>query len=212
MSSSNSDHPLALFASLPSLCWKYNFKSEQHWPEHRVVLPSPAPGTNTFSGTDNVRDHAQEVTVKLDQQFVPSGSYIFYEALQPLGNPLHTLPGSYSYTYHRQVDAVQANSTWIINPRTVLTARYGTNRFPNLIAEVRQGFDPENLGFPTSLTRQMQSLFFPTIFFANYSQLGQNTSQLDDWKSQLLNGALAKSAGHHNLTFGAEYRRLRMNF
>ena len=179
-------------------------------------FPSPAPGSNLFTGTDNVRDHAQEVTVKLDQQIRPwwtvNASYIFYEALQPLGNPLHTLPGSYSYTYHRQVDAIQANSTWIINPTTVLTARYGNNRFPNLIAEVSQGFNPSNLGFPTALTSQLQSLFFPTIFFANYSQLGQNTSQLDDWKSQIINGVLSKSLKRHNLTAGAEYRRLRLNF
>jgi hypothetical protein len=179
-------------------------------------FPSPAAGTNTYTGTDNVRDHAQEVTLKLDQQIKPwwtiNGSYIFYEALQPLGNPLHTLPGSYSYTYHRQVDAIQTNSTWILNRSTVLTARYGINRFPNLIAEVSQGFDPSKLGFPQALTSQLQSLFFPTIFFANYSQLGQNTSQLDDWKSQLINGALSKSLNHHNLTFGAEYRRLRLNF
>jgi len=179
-------------------------------------FPSPTPGTSTFIGTDNVRDHAQEVTVKLDQQIRPwwnvSGSYIFYEALQPLGNPLHTLPGSYSYTYHRQVDAIQVNSTWILNPTTVITARYGTNRFSNLIAEVSQGFDPANLGFPTSLTSQLQAKFFPTIFFANHDQLGQNTSQLDNWKSQIVNGTLAKTAGRHNLTFGAEYRRIRMNY
>jgi hypothetical protein len=179
-------------------------------------FPSPTPGTNTFTGTDNVRDHAQEVTAKLDQQIKPwwnlSGSYIFYEALQPLGNPLHTLPGSYSYTYHRQVDAVQVNSTWIVNPTTVVTARYGTNRFPNLIAEVSQGFDPAQLGFPTSLTSQLQAKFFPTIFFANYDQLGQNTSQIDNWKSQVINGSLAKTAGRHNLTFGSEYRRIRMDF
>jgi hypothetical protein len=179
-------------------------------------FPSPTPGTNSYTGTDNVRDHAQEVTAKIDQQIRPwwnvSGSYIFYEALQPLGNPLHTLPGSYSYTYHRQVDAIQVNSTWILNPTTVVTARYGTNRFPNLIAEVSQGFDPAALGFPTTLTNQLQSKFFPTIFFANYDQLGQNTSQLDNWKSQILNGTLAKTIGRHNLTFGAEYRRIRMNY
>ena len=178
--------------------------------------PSPAPGTTSYTGTDNVRDHAQEVTVKLDQQIRPwwnvSGSYIFYEALQPLGNPLHTLPGSYSYTYHRQVDAVQVNSTWIVNPTTVITARYGTNRFPNLIDEVSQGFDPAALGFPTALTSQLQSKFFPTIFLANHDQLGQNTSQLDNWKSQIINGTLAKTIARHNLTFGAEYRRLRMNY
>ncbi len=179
-------------------------------------FPSPTPGTNEYTGTDNVRDHAQEVTVKLDQQIRPwwniSGSYIFYEALQPLGNPLHTLPGSYSYTYHRQVDATQVNSTWILNPSTVLTARYGINRFPNLIAEVSQGFDPADLGFPQAYSNAIQSKFFPTIFFANYSQLGQNTSQLDNWKSQLINGALTKNIGHHDLTFGAEYRRMRLNF
>ena len=173
-------------------------------------------GQNNFTGTDDVRDHAQEVTIKLDQQIRPwwtaSGSYIFYEALQPLGNPLGTLPGSYSYTYHRQVDAVQVNSTWIVNPKTVVTARYGNNRFPNLIAEVSNGFSPATLGFPASYTSQLQAQFFPTIFMRNFSQLGQDTSSLDNWKSQLLNGTLARSAGKHDLTFGAEYRRIRLNF
>jgi hypothetical protein len=179
-------------------------------------FPSPTPGTSTYTGTDDVRDHAQEVTIKLDQQVRPwwnlSGSYIFYEALQPLGNPLHTLPGSYSYTYHRQVDALQFNSTWILNPTTVVTARYGTNRFPNLIGEVSQGFDPSLLGFPTTLTSQLQAKFFPTIFFADHDQLSQNTDQLDNWKSQVINGSLTKTVGRHNLTFGSEYRRIRMDF
>jgi hypothetical protein len=184
-----------------------------YYPLPQVSTPT---GQYNFTGTDDVRDHAQEVTVKLDQQIRPwwnvSGSYIFYEALQPLGNPLGTLPGSYSYTYHRQVDAVQVNSTWILNPTTVVTARYGNNRFPNLIAEVSKGFDPSLLGFPTSYTSQLQAKFFPTIFPRNFSQLGQNTDSLDNWKSQIVNGALSKTLGHHNLTFGAEYRRVRMDF
>ncbi len=175
-----------------------------------------ATGQNNFTATDDVRDHAQEVTAKIDQQIRPwwnvSGSYIFYEALQPLGNPLGTLPGSYSYTYHRQVDTTQVNSTWIVNPTTVVTARYGNNRFPNLIAEVSNGFDPATLGFPTSLTSQLQAKFFPTVFFSRFSQLGQDTSSLDNWKSQIVNGTVAKTAGKHNLTFGAEYRRIRMDF
>ncbi len=184
-----------------------------YFPLPQTATPT---GQNNFTATDNVRDHAQEVTVKLDQQIRPwwsvSGSYIFYEALQPLGNPLGTLPGSYSYTYHRQVDTTQLNSTWILNPTTVLTARYGNNRFPNLIAEVSNGFDPATLGFPSALTSQLQAKFFPTIFFSRFSQLGQDTSSLDNWKSQIVNGTLAKTAGKHNLTFGAEYRRLRMDF
>lgn len=184
-----------------------------YYPLPQVSGPT---GSYNFTGIDDVRDHAQEVTVKLDQQIRPwwniSGSYIFYEALQPLGNPLGTLPGSYSYTYHRQVDATQFNSTWILNPTTVLTARYGNNRFPNLIAEVSQGFDPATLGFPASYASQIQAKFFPTIFPRNFSQLGQNTDSLDNWKSQIINGALTKTINHHNVTVGAEYRRIRMNF
>ena len=181
-------------------------------------LPQTATATGqyNFTGTDDVRDHAQEVTVKLDQQIRPwwnvSGSYIFYEALQPLGNPLGTLPGSYSYIYHRQVDAIQANSTWVLNPTTVVTARYGNNRFPNLIAEVSQGFSPSRLGFPTAYSSQIQDNFFPTILPRNFSELGQNTASLDNWKSQIVNGTLTKTLNRHNLTFGGEYRRIRMNF
>jgi hypothetical protein len=177
--------------------------------------PEPT-GQINFTGIDDVRDHAQEVTVKLDQQIRPwwnvSGSYIFYEALQPLGNPLGTLPGSYSYTYHRQVDATQLSSTWLLNPTTVVTARYGINRFPNRIAEVSQGFDPAELGFPTSFTSQLQADFFPTIFMRNFSQLGQDTSSLDNWKSQTLGATLTKNLGKHDFSFGADYRRLRLNF
>jgi hypothetical protein len=177
--------------------------------------PGPT-GSYNFTGIDNVRDHAQEVTFKLDQQIRPwwtiNGSYIFYEALQPLGNPLGTLPGSYSYTYHRQVDAVQVNSTWILNPTTVITARYGNNRFPNLIAEVSKGFDPASLGFPATYSSEIQAKFFPTIFPAVFSQLGQNTDSQDNWKSQIVNGALTKTINRHNFTAGAEYRRLHMNF
>src|SRR3984885_3721863 len=184
-----------------------------YYPLPQLSTPT---GQYNFTGTDDVRDHAQEVTVKLDQQIRPwwnvSGSYIFSEARQPLGNPLGTLPGSYSYTYHRQVDAVQLNSTWVLNPTTVVTARYGNNRFPNLIAEVSQGFDPAVLGFPASYTSNIQSQFFPTIFPRNFSQLGQNTSSLDNWKSQILNGALTKTLNHHNVTVGGEYRRIRMDF
>src|SRR6201996_4215554 len=184
-----------------------------YYPLPQLSTPT---GQYNFTGTDDVRDHAQEVTVKLDQQIRPwwnvSGSYIFYEALQPLGNPLGTLPGSYSYTYHRQVDAVQINSTWILNPKTVVTARYGNNRFPNLIAGVSQGFDPTSLGFPATYNSEIQAKFFPTIFPAVFSQLGQNTDSQDNWKSQIVNGALTKTINRHNLTTGAEYRRVRMNF
>jgi len=184
-----------------------------YYPLPQYAAPT---GQNNFTGTDDVRDHAQEVTVKLDEQIRPwwsvSGSYIFYEALQPLGNPLGTLPGSYSYTYHRQVDATQLNSTWILNPTTVLTARYGINRFPNLIAEVSKGFDPSTLGFPTTLTSQLQAKFFPTIFLQNFSQLGQDTSSLDNWKSQDASATVAKNIRKHDVSVGAEYRRIRMNF
>ena len=120
-------------------------------------LPQTATATGqyNFTGTDDVRDHAQEVTVKLDQQIRPwwnvSGSYIFYEALQPLGNHLAHCPAVIRTFTHRQVDAIQANSTWVLNPTTVVTARYGNNRFPNLIAEVSQGFSPSRLGFPDRL-------------------------------------------------------------
>jgi len=184
-----------------------------YYPLPQVGAPT---GQNNFTGTDDVRDHAQEVTVKLDEQIRPwwsvSGSYIFYEALQPLGNPLGNLPGSYSYTYHRQVDATQLNSTWILNSTTVLAVRYGINRFPNLIAEVSKGFDPSTLGFPTTLTSQLQAKFFPTIFLQNFSQLGQDTSSLDNWKSQDASTTVAKSIRKHDVSVGAEYRRIRMNF
>ena len=81
-----------------------------------------------------------------------------------------------------------------------------------MIAEVSNGFDPALLGFPAAYSTQIQAKFFPTIFPAVFSQLGQNTASQDNWKSQIVNGALTKTINRHNVTTGAEYRRLRMDF
>ena len=68
------------------------------------------------------------------------------------------------------------------------------------------------MAFPTAYSSQIQDNFFPTILPRNFSELGQNTASLDNWKSQIVNGTLTKTLNRHNLTFGGEYRRIRMNF
>ena len=43
------------------------------------------------------------------------------------------LPGSESITYNRHVDATNLNNIFTLNPTTILSVRFGFNRFPNVI-------------------------------------------------------------------------------
>ena len=105
------------------------------------TLPAPGP-----------EDRGDEFVGKLDHQFfkwwAANVSYLHYGSLIPFGNALGTVPGSGSITYDRHVDATQLNNIFTINPTTVLSVRFGFNRFPNTILPLSKNFSPTNLGLP----------------------------------------------------------------
>jgi hypothetical protein len=67
------------------------------------------------------------------------------------------------------VDATQVNSVMTINPTTVISTRFGFNRFPNLTQPYSQGFNPALLGFPSSFMNMLQAAYFPEMDFNSSS-------------------------------------------
>ncbi len=61
------------------------------------------------------------------------------------------------------MDATAINAIFTLNPTTVLTVRYGFNRFPNVTDYVDRGFNQTKLGFPASYVNALQVAEFPSI-------------------------------------------------
>ena len=98
-----------------------------------------------------------------------------------------------------------------LNPTTVLTFRYGFNRFPNFTQGISYGFSPATLGFPSSYVSTIQAQYFPEIDLLNnkISSVSPSTSVFHS-KNALI--SLSKFVGRHNISVGTDYRLIHTDF
>ena len=184
-------------------------------------LPQRASATDTFNftGTDTLFDRADQYTYKLEHNFTEwlriTGSFMYYKSREPGGNTLGTLPGGSGqnpYLLYRRVDATAANAILTVNPTTVVTVRYGFNRFPNIFSEVSAGFSPASLGFPASYAGAIQAQYFPTINMLNAPSIsGQSPSWTVYWSKNAM-VTVSKYIGRHSITAGFDYRLIHTDF
>jgi hypothetical protein len=165
-----------------------------------AAVPGPANKGHEFVG-------------KVDHQFfkwwTANVSYLHYFCLIPFGNALGTAPGSESITYNRHVDATNLNNIFTINPTTVLSVRFGFNRFPNVILPLSAGFTPTTLGLPAY---NYQLNFFPPVDVTNFTSLSDSTATRDFWYSRNLFTQIDKEAGKHSIKAGIDYRSIDLSF
>jgi hypothetical protein len=113
-------------------------------------LPLPTSSVvdgNNFTGSDTLTDRADEYMAKVDHELFSwlklNASYLHYKSREPGGNTLGTLMAASSagpYLLYRKVDATQVNAVMTPNATTVLSVRFGFNRFPNLTTPINLGF------------------------------------------------------------------------
>jgi hypothetical protein len=119
---------------------------------HPNLTGLPTGAVNFTLSSPGPQLKGDEFVGKIDQQLFPwwaaNVSYMHYSSLIPFGDALQTLPGSGSITYNRHVDATQLNNIFTVNPSTLLSIRFGFNRFPNTILPLSKGYDPSSLGLP----------------------------------------------------------------
>ena len=97
-------------------------------------------------------DRASSIT-RFTNWWRASLSYMRYYSLEPGNTWFATVSSPDQWRLQRRVDATQFNNIVTISPTTVLTVRYGFNRFPNYGYQVSQGFNLASLGFDPSLRR-----------------------------------------------------------
>jgi hypothetical protein len=174
-------------------------------------LPSGAYNYN--AATPGPANRGREFVGKLDEQFfkwwTANVSYLHYYCLIPFGNALGTAPGSESITYNRHVDATNLNNIFTLSPTTVLSVRFGFNRFPNVILPLSTGFSPTTIGLPAY---KYQLNFFPPVDVTNFTSLSDSTATTDFWYSRNLFTQIAKELGKHSIKAGVDYRSIDLSF
>ncbi len=177
-------------------------------------IPAPnQPGSaNNFIAAPNSRSDAYDAHVfRLDQ--VVNAKHRFFSRFVR-GNRTEQnstngwpKPAAPQYNGGRGSSAGNFDLTSLLAPNTVLTSRVGYFRhwyFNDLFAN---GYDPTQLGFPSSLLQQLPPMF-PTITMTNYTTFGAGTggnkiSFSNSWSwSEFVNQVINR----HSLKFGGEFR------
>ena len=107
-----------------------------------------------------------------------------------------------------------ADWTYSFRSSMVFDLRAGLSRYENFSgSQFGAGFDPRQLGFPSSLVSQFTTLQFPRFNLGTYSELGGTqvkNYETDDTYS--LQPNMSWIHGKQTIKFGAEFRLYRQNF
>jgi len=179
--------------------------------------PTSAPasyGASDYTVSLRTQDRADQGTFKLDQSVSSwlklSGSYLHYGSQEPSNQ---TWPGSIATpgqtTIYRHVDSTQSNAVATLSPTTVLTVRFGYNRFPDYEPQFSKGFKLTQLGFPSSVDALTPgSPDFPAISTGEFTSYGGGTASWTVYFSTSFNTEITKFVGKHSLKAGVEWRAL----
>jgi len=182
-------------------------------------LPQTAPryyGDNDINASASLPARAAQYTGKLDQDFTSrwraSISYLRYFSLEP-GNTWFNGPSTPDgWRLQRRVDSTQINNLITVSPTTVVTVRYGFNRFPNYTYDTSQGFNLVALGFNPAFANQIPAAKaqFPYTVMSNvYTQGVNDNNSLVVLSSNNFGAAVAKYMGRHSIKAGFDYRKIK---
>ena len=169
-------------------------------------------GANNLSAAATLPSKADQWTGKIDQTITQwwraNLSYLRYYSLEPGDTWFPNVSSPDQWRLERKVDATAINNLFTLGPTTVVSVRYGFNRFPNYGFQASQGFNPASLGFANSFVKDIPSMTFPSITMQTMYSMGTNNNFWYVHHSKNLSGAVSKYMGRHSFKFGADYRRI----
>jgi trimeric autotransporter adhesin len=182
-----------------------------------LPLPTENPNVDTGAGNypaqDILENKAGQGSLKLDHHFNQSvslsGVYLYQNSSEPNRNFYPDARYAYpSYQLDRIINVFVLNNTYILNPTTVGTFRFGMNTFDD---DYSLPFDFDmrtvpgiNRAFADSIPVQK----FPSLSMTGYSGTGFSGQSDTQYYSYGFNGSLTKLAGAHSFKIGADYRIL----
>jgi len=175
-------------------------------------IPSSYYGNPNLTQAALLPSRASQKTAKLDHEVThfwrASLSYARYFSLEPGNTWFPTVSSPDQWRLLRRVDATQLNNILTLSPTTVLTVRYGFNRFPNYGYQVSQGYNLSQLGFDPSFIASVASPSFPNVTMSSAYSLGTNNNFYYVHHSKNFSSQISKYYGRHSLKAGFDYRRI----
>jgi hypothetical protein len=175
--------------------------------------PDADDGSFNYFGRDILENSAHQFSLKLDHHFnnsiALSGVFLRQSTFEPDVNYFPDAPhAAPAFHLDRDVNVFVLNNTYIMNPTTVATLRFGMNTFSddNVLPFP---FDMRsvpgiNAGFANALLVQK----FPSVSLTGYPGMGNSGLSDTNYYSWGLNGAITKLAGSHSFKVGADFRIL----
>ena len=173
---------------------------------------SAAYGAPNLAGLGILPSKADQKFIKIDHNVFSwwraSLSYMKYNSSEPGENPYRNVSSPDQWFLDRFVDATAWNNTFTPNATTVVTVRYGFNRFPNIGTQTSQNFNLASLGFNQRFIADVPSPTFPNIAMTDAYSLGTNNNFNFIHHSKNVLGQVAKYLGKHSIKFGYDWRQM----
>jgi trimeric autotransporter adhesin len=189
--------------------------------------PTPYYQAPNYTFTGGYPNRGDQRTFKLDQQVTSwlrgAVSYIHQKTFET-DAPTNVFPNAATPTQQlccdRKVDATQANATVTPDPATVITFRWGFNRFYSRTTQASAGFDLASLGLPQSLVSITPNPAFPAITLGSavngcaspsntdFANFGGGCANQDVYYSRSFNVTASRFMGRHTVKAGFDFRTL----
>jgi hypothetical protein len=185
-----------------------------------VALASYYPTANAayysqpnYAFTGSYPNRGDQRLFKVDHLFTnwfrASASYIHQKTFE-VDYPENIFPNAgtpdQGFCCDRKIDATAANATITPDSTTVITARWGFNRFYSRSTEESAGFNLASLGFPASLIAETANPAFPAVTMSDFSSYGGGTAAQDVYYSRSFNVTASKFLGRHTVKAGFDFR------
>ena len=169
-------------------------------------------GASNVTGLGPLPSKADQNFAKIDHTVFSwwraSLSYMGYNSSEPGENPYPTISSPDQWFLVRKVNATALNNTITPNATTVVSIRYGFNRFPNIGTQKSQNFNLASIGFSPSFIKDVQSQTFPNISMTDAYSLGTNNNFNFVHHSRNFGSQVAKYIGKHSIKAGYDWRKL----
>jgi trimeric autotransporter adhesin len=173
-------------------------------------------GEPNYARTAPVVDRGDMVTTKIEHKVNErtslTGTYLFNNTNEPApifwgaGNAADPNQG----VLHRRIHIVALNNTFIVDPTTVATFRYGWTRYDDNFDPLGR-FDLAGLGFPASFVNDVTYQAFPEGCIEGSECFGPTPPIDTRWSSWGFSGTLSKLVGSHTVKIGGDFRRVAMD-
>ena len=182
---------------------------------NQLPLPTEHPETDNgginLPAQDIILSKAHQYSFKVDQHFSGdvslSGVFLRQSSFEPDANYFPDARyAADAFHLDRDVNVLVLNNTYILNPSTVATFRFGMNTFSD-DNSLPYPFDMHDVpGLNPAFADAIPVQKFPELDFTGYNDTGQSGLSDVNYYSWGMNGAVTKLAGAHSFKAGADYR------